>query len=114
MTLNSSFVEPRVKTRTWGQGRQVDGSKQRKSGRWDRLPPANRNAKPIQNRRADLLDDECSHFRRGINYGFECVRTPRQRPHLDSRRGRSEPYSSRAYRVVDRTASASTLRSVAH
>jgi hypothetical protein len=52
---------------------------------------------------------ECSHFRRGNNYGVECVRTPRQRPHLDSRRGRSEPYSGRAFCLVDRTASASTL-----
>jgi hypothetical protein len=31
-----------------------------------------------------------------------------------TRRGRSEPYSSRAYSVADRTASASTVRSVAH
>jgi hypothetical protein len=67
------------------------------------------NAEPIQNRRADLLDDECGHFRRGNNYGVECIRTPGERPHLDSRRGRSEPYSSRAFCVVDRTASASTL-----
>src|SRR5262249_33414306 len=67
------------------------------------------NAEPIQNRRADLLDDERSHFRRGNNYGVKCVRTPRQRPHLDSRRGRSEPYSRRAFYLVDRTASASTL-----
>ena len=75
---------------------------------------ANGNEKPTENRCSDLLNDECSHFRRGNNYGVECVRTQRQRLHLDPRRGRSEPYSSRAYRVADRTAPASTLRPVAH
>ena len=72
------------------------------------------NAESIQNRRADLLNDECSRFRRGNSYRVKCAHTPRQRPHLDSRCGRSEPYASRAFRVVNRTASASTLRSEAH
>ena len=75
---------------------------------------ASRNEKPTENRCSDLLNDKCSHFRRCNNYGFECARTQRQRLHLDSSRGRSESYSSRAYSVADRTASASTLRSVAH
>lgn len=75
---------------------------------------ASRNEKPTENRCSDLLNDECSHFRRGNNYGVECARTQHQRVYLDSRRGRSEPYSSRAYSVADRTASASTVRSVAH
>ena len=75
---------------------------------------ANGNAESIQNRRADLLDDECCHFRRGNSYGVECAHTSRQRPHLDSRRGRNEPSSSRAFGVVNRTTSASTLRSAAH
>ena len=68
----------------------------------------------IQNRRADLFDDERSHFRRGNRYGVECAHTPGQRPHLDSHSGRSESHSSRAFRVVNRTSSASTLRSEAH
>ena len=75
---------------------------------------ASRNEKPTENRCSDLLNDKCSHFRRCNNYGFECARTQRQRLHLDSSRGRSESYSSRAYSVADRTASASTLRSGAH
>jgi hypothetical protein len=70
---------------------------------------ANGDAKPAENCCSDLFNDECSHFWRGVNHGVECIRTPRQRAHLDSNRGRSEPYSSRAYRVADRTASASTL-----
>ena len=72
------------------------------------------NEKPAENCCSDLLNDECSHFRRGNNYGVECARTQRQRLHLDSCRSRREPYSSRAYSVADRTASASTLRPVAH
>jgi hypothetical protein len=72
------------------------------------------NAESIQNRRADLLDDKCSHFRRGDSYGVERAHTPRQRPHLDSCGGRGEPYAGRAFRVANRTASASTLRSEAH
>ena len=74
---------------------------------------ASRNEKPTENRCSDLLNDD-SHFRRGNNYGVECARTQHQRVYLDSRRGRSEPYSSRAYSLADRTASASTVRSVAH
>jgi hypothetical protein len=72
------------------------------------------NEKPTENCCSDLLNDECSNFRRGNNYGVECVRTQRQRLHLDSCRSRSEPYSSRAYSVADRTPSASSLRPVAH
>ena len=63
---------------------------------------------------SDLLNDECGHFRRGNNYGVECTGTQRQRLLLDSGRGGSEPYSGRAFRVADRTASASTLQSVVH
>ena len=70
------------------------------------------NEKSAENCCPDLLNDECRHFRRGNNYGVECTRTQRQRLLLDSRRGGSEPYSGRAFRVADRTASASTLQSV--
>ena len=75
---------------------------------------ASRNEKPTENRCSDLLNDKCSHFRRGNNYGVECALTEHQCLHLDFRRGRSEPYSSRACSVADRTAFASTVRSVAH
>src|SRR5262245_51579904 len=70
---------------------------------------ASRNAKPMENCCPDLLNDECSYLWRGVNYGAECIRTSRQRLHLDSGRGHSESHSSRAYRMADRTASASTL-----
>ena len=33
------------------------------------------NQKPTENRCTDLLNDECSHFRRGSSYGIECART---------------------------------------
>ena len=68
-------------------------------------------AKPTKDCCSDLLDDECSNFRCGDNCGVECVRTARQCLHLDTSRGRCEPNSSGACRVVYRTASASTLRS---
>src|SRR5262245_35169058 len=70
---------------------------------------ANRNTKPMENCCPDLLNDECSYLWRGINYGIECIRTSRKRLHLDSNRGHSETHSSRADRMADRTASASTL-----
>ena len=70
------------------------------------------NEKSAENCCPDLLNDECGHFRRGNNYGVECTRTQHQRLLLDSGRGSSKPYSGRAFRVADRTASASTLQSV--
>ena len=72
------------------------------------------NEKSAENCCPDLLNDECGHFWRGNNCGVECTRAQRQRLPLDSRRGGSESYSGRAFRVADRTASASTLQSVAH
>ena len=36
---------------------------------------ASRNEKPTENRYSDLLDDKCSHFRCGNNYGVKCART---------------------------------------
>jgi hypothetical protein len=72
---------------------------------------ANGNAKPTENCCSHLLDDECSNFRCGDNYGIERVRAPRQRLHMDPHRGHSQPYSSRADCMANRSASASTLRS---
>src|SRR5262245_2606635 len=70
--------------------------------------------KSTENCCSDLLNDKCSDFWRGVNCGVDNIRTPRQCPNLHSLSGYSEPYSCRAYRVVDRTPSASALRSVVH
>ena len=50
-------------------------------------------------------------FGAGHSNCVERIRTQRKRFHLDSRSGYCEPYPSRAFRVGDRPASASTLRS---
>ena len=73
------------------------------------MQPGMRNR--LQNRRADLFNDQCRHLRGGLNHCVERIRAQRKRFHLDSRCGHCEPYPSRAFRVVDRPASASTLRS---